>query len=709
MNNSKASSFDPLDYYKKLTRALATKRNLKVNMQNIPGGIQKKYSKPLITQQSLNAKFFAKYNNKQPEGQKINDGQEKQNLDVTSSNLLKRPLANPFKKPVAPKRKKKVESWINLSESYCRGIDIDFLLRDPPKKTSATKLSISWPLKSKPVKSGTQPSLNFKGTQLNTLPDRLVSSNVTQDKTELEQLMCFQENKLKGQSKRQLNSKLLPHKLNPRGTQSKTQPNSRETIFETQPINLKKTLANETQIPKIHQTNAGTSENHQKITSMFGMNIELDPTNPIFNDKFLPYIKPQSYFKVPSIPRRKVEDREITGAPDETMATVNSATFKPTKASTPREQRKPITANPEDFYPHTRSPEFKRKQTFALAGIVADKILNTEVLGDLPDPLKEIRRKINDIIYVFSQKDRVINDTLISYARQMMSEVDPFANKSIRVESCEMGPLEPQTPRPKQKLPVPIFPDDDVQEPSPHSPTRTAMLFNKELEPSDKLIWINQWVSGETRMTTRRVGEETKKLFASPNNSDDSIFDGKNEDTFMQNFSDELDDFDPFNQHETDEQFEKISFTIFSPDHDGMNSIFADEINPAVSPPDIFHKGDHNNLPRSQFKEPSKFKIDPIFMSPPDFNRQSQSKKYQLEPSNQKVDPFPTSSPENIRKSQQGVTLRSEIEASFIREFNQHNSSRKWPTYKESIDDNFSMLSQSSTVHHPFERRNIFK
>lgn len=37
MNNSKASSVDPLEYYKQLTRCLAKKNNLKIDIMKIPG------------------------------------------------------------------------------------------------------------------------------------------------------------------------------------------------------------------------------------------------------------------------------------------------------------------------------------------------------------------------------------------------------------------------------------------------------------------------------------------------------------------------------------------------------------------------------------------------------------------------------------------------------------------------------------------------
>ena len=130
LNYSKASSFDPYAYYKKLTDCIAKKNNLKVNLKNIPG-IQKvnNASKgPLITKEHLTAKFLAKYNNRKQEEE------TEKNQQMIQSNKYGLNRGNPdknLKKFVVKfpldagkcKKKKEQPCFINLPDSFFRSFN----------------------------------------------------------------------------------------------------------------------------------------------------------------------------------------------------------------------------------------------------------------------------------------------------------------------------------------------------------------------------------------------------------------------------------------------------------------------------------------------------------------------------------------------------------------------------------------------------------
>jgi hypothetical protein len=65
--NASNASFDPMDWYKKLTTCLATKKSCKINLSRVPGGKEIKENKRLpsrISNHHLQSKFLAKYNEK---------------------------------------------------------------------------------------------------------------------------------------------------------------------------------------------------------------------------------------------------------------------------------------------------------------------------------------------------------------------------------------------------------------------------------------------------------------------------------------------------------------------------------------------------------------------------------------------------------------------------------------------------------------------
>lgn len=126
-NTSKASSFDYLDFYKQITRCIAKKNNVKVDLSKIPGAQQKrpKNSKPLITTQHLQAKFLAKYN-----AQKKAPTTEEQTIPAripTAKNATqgnnKTIKSFVVKAPAGGTRKKEQPCYINLHPSFFNSFD----------------------------------------------------------------------------------------------------------------------------------------------------------------------------------------------------------------------------------------------------------------------------------------------------------------------------------------------------------------------------------------------------------------------------------------------------------------------------------------------------------------------------------------------------------------------------------------------------------
>lgn len=126
-NTSKASSFDYLDFYKQITRCIAKKNNVKVDLSKIPGAQQKrpKISRPLITTQHLQAKFLAKYN-----AQKKTAATEEQTIPAKipaakNATQGKNKTIRSFvvKAPVGGNGKKEQPCYINLHPSFFNSFD----------------------------------------------------------------------------------------------------------------------------------------------------------------------------------------------------------------------------------------------------------------------------------------------------------------------------------------------------------------------------------------------------------------------------------------------------------------------------------------------------------------------------------------------------------------------------------------------------------
>lgn len=124
-HNSKASSFDPYDYYKKLTNCLADKNNFKVNRRSIPGMHKnnKRVTKPLITRQEIQAKFLAKHNEKRQQREPNEQSSRSLRANEISQNKKLHPLQFNVKlNQNAPKRKREPE-YINLPNSFFHSFD----------------------------------------------------------------------------------------------------------------------------------------------------------------------------------------------------------------------------------------------------------------------------------------------------------------------------------------------------------------------------------------------------------------------------------------------------------------------------------------------------------------------------------------------------------------------------------------------------------
>lgn len=117
--SSRASSFDPFDYYKKLTQCLAKRKSCQLDLRKIPGAQQiNKPVKPLITKQYLTAQFLAKYDRKQQTSSESKSASQRGNSQGKASQKeklnfnVKAPNAGPSK------RKKEQEYYINLPASF---------------------------------------------------------------------------------------------------------------------------------------------------------------------------------------------------------------------------------------------------------------------------------------------------------------------------------------------------------------------------------------------------------------------------------------------------------------------------------------------------------------------------------------------------------------------------------------------------------------
>lgn len=118
LNVSKASSFDPYDYYKRLTECISKKNNLKCDIRQMPGVKKQYHKKPLITREHLTARFLAKYNNRKEQPQTTLPPSNSKAVENTEKQAQKGFTAKLLPDVGKPKRKKELPCFINLPDSF---------------------------------------------------------------------------------------------------------------------------------------------------------------------------------------------------------------------------------------------------------------------------------------------------------------------------------------------------------------------------------------------------------------------------------------------------------------------------------------------------------------------------------------------------------------------------------------------------------------
>lgn len=180
MNNSRASSFNPLGYYKKLTECISKKSNHKAVLKQINRG--QNISKPMITREHLQAKIMAKFNQKN--NRESGDGL--QNTEVASGRGSKEKInfVSKFSDTTKTKNKKDEEPYVNLSDSFFRSFtgpsDTSlFKIPEAPVKDTLKKRKVNHPEQDPEP----PPSLNFS---LNSLKSANFNPNPNQASTPIE-------------------------------------------------------------------------------------------------------------------------------------------------------------------------------------------------------------------------------------------------------------------------------------------------------------------------------------------------------------------------------------------------------------------------------------------------------------------------------------------------------------------------------------------
>lgn len=143
MNTLRGSntSFDPMDWFKKMTDCLANKKNCKINLSRVPGGKEIKENKrlpPKITNHHLQNKFLAKYNEKRQTKE-----QEDSQHNVPRPNMLGFEVKQ--RNPPA-KRPNKDEDYINLPPTFFKSTNVpDLSIFKVPEVPLAKKPRIEKP------------------------------------------------------------------------------------------------------------------------------------------------------------------------------------------------------------------------------------------------------------------------------------------------------------------------------------------------------------------------------------------------------------------------------------------------------------------------------------------------------------------------------------------------------------------------------------
>lgn len=197
MNNSKDSSFNAFDYFKKLTKCVAMKKNYKFDLKHIAGyeNSTQRNSKPTITKEYMQAQILAKCNDR---SNRLASEKLKK-ADATSGNGSKGSLNenkteknNFVVKFQETKKKKKEEPYINLPPSFFKPFNVQ-------SDMSLFKIPKALPPKKRPTENKTNhpnpppPASSFLDSTLNSLTSINFNPNVASTPIEEKKKPMFSE------------------------------------------------------------------------------------------------------------------------------------------------------------------------------------------------------------------------------------------------------------------------------------------------------------------------------------------------------------------------------------------------------------------------------------------------------------------------------------------------------------------------------------
>lgn len=235
-----------------------------------------------------------------------------------------------------------------------------------------------------------------------------------------------------------------------------------------------------------------------------------------------------SIFKVPYAKKRSKspEPPPSVASCNLTMATVNSAAFKPNVASTPFEKPKPMISDPDEFRDCFRNSANKklevvpvRASAHAPAKVVTlqekatkfmelvdktAKNIDAKCFSNHADPIKQIQERLLEIYEATSRSPRIINETL-------MSKND-------------------ETPRPVEKKPKPLLPIPEFFEEN-HDKRAAKVTQDRLTRTVDIFNWTTKFPTNcddmpspvENNFSPQIISNRSAKIPASPTFSEMSF------------------------------------------------------------------------------------------------------------------------------------------------------------------------------------------
>lgn len=398
-DSSKASSFDPFNYYKRMTKVLAHKKSLKVNLKSIPGATMGKKDKKthFITREHIQAKFLANYN-KQKNERNQQDGNAMQNR------------VNLKLGEVAAKKKKKEDVYINLPPSFFNSFS--------GSDMSMFKSSKQQPPDAEMTEEPNQPHQVVNGSHHSAGPAE--SFEIPQE--------SFHH-----QRSNPINTFKMPRSLPV--SQQKSIPNASQSNRANPVETFKRPEA-----PKAQQ-----NQNSMQVTQRF------NSIRPI-----------ESFFAVPEPVQQKSTPVGNEMKSNLSMDSIVSGCFVPPLASTPIEKMKPMMADPTEIFrllkpakpaqllakapaPALKKPNPKLKSFVNLVDRVARQ-LDADGFSSLPDPIIAIRARLLKVSEASSRAPRLINETLLSDQSAVRRQADINA-EALQILTYK-EPQQYQRPRP---------------------------------------------------------------------------------------------------------------------------------------------------------------------------------------------------------------------------------------------------------------------